>query len=148
MVETVLSANTINTTPLTTASLPPLPLRITLDGMNASEASRIEVRAWLARLGALTATMRGGHVAIESIETIRKETLYRVHMELAMPAGNVIVASDHPHNGAHEDIYVAIRNGFRAARRRLENYFLEHPADETAAPAAAVPTEPAGTTQA
>jgi hypothetical protein len=47
-----------------------------------------------------------------------------------MPAGVVIVGLDHPSNGVHEDIYVAIRNGFRAARRQLEIYFRDHPVEQ------------------
>jgi len=80
-------------------SVPLRPCRITFDGLYASEAPRIEVRAWLDRLGALTAPMTGGHVAIESIVQSRKERRYRVHMELTMPAGVVIVELDHPSNG-------------------------------------------------
>lgn len=95
------------------------PCRITFHGFAASEPPRIEVRAWLSRLGALTAPMTGGEVAIEAIEQGRKERRYRVRMELLMPGGPVLVGSDYPGNASHEDIYVAIRNAFRAARREL-----------------------------
>ena len=100
--------------------VPPRPCRITFHGFAPSEPPRIEVRAWLARLGALTAPMTGGEVAIEVLEQGRKERRYRVRMELVMPAGPVLVGSDHPANLPHEDVYVAIRNAFRAARRELE----------------------------
>jgi ribosome-associated translation inhibitor RaiA len=109
------------------SSFPGRPCRVTFDGANAPEATRTEVRAWLERLGALTAPMTGGHVAIESIDEIRKDRVFRVRVELAMPAGVVVVGSDHPSNAVHEDIYVAIRNAFRGARRQLEAYCLEHP---------------------
>jgi hypothetical protein len=102
------------------APVPPRPCRITFHGFAPSEPPRIEVRAWLARLGALTAPMTGGEVAIEALEQGRKERRYRVRMELVMPAGAVLVGSDHPANLPHEDVYVAIRNAFRAARRELE----------------------------
>src|SRR6478609_2412084 len=100
--------------------VPPRPCRITFHGFAPSEPPRIEVRAWLARLGALTAPMTGGEVAIEAVDQGRKERRYRVRMELVMPAGAVLVGSDHPANLPHEDVYVAIRNAFRAARRELE----------------------------
>jgi len=61
-----------------------------------------------------------GEVAIEAFDRGRKEPRYRVRMELVMPAGPVRVGSDHPANLPHEDVYVAIRNAFRAARRELE----------------------------
>jgi hypothetical protein len=116
---------------------PARPCKITFDGANAPEPTRTEVRAWLDKLGALTAPMTGGHVAIESIDEIRKDRLYRVCIELVMPAGLVTVGIDHPSNAVHEDIYVAIRNAFRGARRQLEAYFQEQ-----AVAAAIAPTRP------
>ena len=95
-------------------------------GMPASDPPRAEVNAWLVRLGALTAAMTGGRVEIEAVDQDRKERQYRVRMDLAMPHGVVIVAHDHPNNRAHEDVYVAIRNAFRAGRRELEAYALTH----------------------
>lgn len=97
------------------------PCEITFGGTAASEAPRVEVRAWLQKLGTLTAAMTGGRVVIEAIEERRKQRLFQVRMELSMPDGIVIVGPDHPSNSPHEDVYVAIRNAFRAARRLLES---------------------------
>jgi hypothetical protein len=91
-------------------------------GMTASEPPRAEVHAWLARLGLLTAPMTAGRVVIEAVDQDHKERRYRVRMDLTMPHGIVTVGHDHPNNAAHEDIYVAIRNAFRAGRRELEAY--------------------------
>ncbi len=96
------------------------PCRITFHGFPPSEPPRVEVRAWLARLGALTAPMTGGDVAIEAVDKGFKERHYRVRIELQMPGGPVLVGSDHPDNLPRDDVYVAIRNAFRAARRQLE----------------------------
>jgi hypothetical protein len=123
LIEHAQGATDVLTSPRPDASVPPIPLRpcqIIFDGFPASEPLRIEVRAWLARLGALTAPMIGGDVAIEALDQGRKERSYRVRMKLTMPAGPVIVGSDHPANLPHEDVYVAIRNAFRGARRELE----------------------------
>jgi hypothetical protein len=100
---------------------PAHPCQIVFKGMDPTEAARVEVRAWLDRLGALTAPMIGGQVVIEAIDEGRREDRrYHVRMDLTMPEGVVSVGPDHPSNGPHEDVYVAIRNGFRAARRQLE----------------------------
>jgi hypothetical protein len=96
-------------------------------GMAGSDPPRAEVNAWLVRLGALTASMTGGRVEIEAVDRDRKERQYRVRMDLSMPHGVVTVAHDHPSNGLHEDVFVAIRNAFRAGRRELEAYALSHP---------------------
>jgi|HubBroStandDraft_2_1064218.scaffolds.fasta_scaffold17474_2 hypothetical protein len=100
------------------------PCQITFSGMLASEAPKVEVRAWLQRLGALTAPMTGGRVLIEAIDQDRKERQYQVRLEISMPGEVVVVGPDHPSNGPHEDVYVAIRNAFRGARRQLELHRL------------------------
>jgi hypothetical protein len=109
------------------SAMAPRPCQITFGGMTATEAPRVEVRAWLERLGALTATMIDGRVLIDVLDQGRSERRYQVRMELAMPRGVVVVGLDHPSNRPHEDIYVAIRNAFRGARRELEVYLRENP---------------------
>ena len=98
--------------------------QIAFVGATASEPPRAEVFAWLAKLGLLTASMTEGRVVIEAVDEDHKERRYRVRMDLTMPHGIVTVGHDHPNNAAHEDIYVAIRNAFRAGRRELEAYSL------------------------
>ena len=115
---------------------PPRPCRIDFEGFSGTEAVKVEVRAWLDRLGELTAALTNAEVAIEATQEPRKDRLFRVRMRLSMRAGVVVIPPDHPNNGAHEDVYCAIRNGFRAARRQLESYLKEHPVvvDPPAAP--------------
>ena len=100
--------------------VPRAPCQIAFGGMLASEPPRVEVHAWLDRLGALTASMTAGQVRIEAVDRGRKPQHYRVRMDITLPTGVVVVDYDHPSNGPHEDVYVAIRNAFRAARRQLE----------------------------
>ena len=100
--------------------------QIAFMGVAGSEAPRAEVHAWLAKLGLLTAPMTEGRVVIEAVDQDHHERQYRVRMDLTMPHGVVTVGHDHPNNRAHEDIYVAIRNAFRAGRRELEAYALSH----------------------
>ena len=99
--------------------------QIAFVGTTASEAPRAEVHAWLAKLGLLTAPMTEGRVVIEarSIKTTKQRKAIGSGWTLTMPHGIVTVGHDHPNNGAHEDIYVAIRNAFRAGRRELEGLF-------------------------
>jgi Sigma 54 modulation protein / S30EA ribosomal protein len=113
--------------PVPVVALPPVArvvarrvCQITFAGMLASEPARVEVHAWVERLGELTSPMTSGQVLIEAFYRGREERHYRVRMELTMPTGVVVVDYDHPNNRSHEDVYVAIRNAFRAARRQLE----------------------------
>ena len=113
--------------------------QITFVGMDAAEPLRLEVRAWLARLGPVMADVKSGHVLIEGVEEPRKMRTYRVRMDLPLSDGTTVsVTHEHPSNGAHEDVYVAIRNAFRAARRALEEHAKGHPPSEKLAEIAAV----------
>jgi hypothetical protein len=89
--------------------------------MDAVEAAKVEVYAWMARLVPLTPGLTASHVVIAVTDERREGRLYHVNMELNLPGGTLLVEHGHPRNGPHEDIYVAIRNGFRAARQQLES---------------------------
>lgn len=47
----------------------------------------------------------------------RRGRQYRVHIDLKVPGGEIAVTHEH-----HEDVQVALREAFDAARRRLEDY--------------------------
>ena len=52
----------------------------------------------------------------------RKGRLYRVRLELALPGGEVAVNRGAPEKHAHEDVNVAVRDAFRAARREFKSF--------------------------
>jgi len=107
------------------------PCQITFVGMDGAEPIRLEVRAWLTRLGPLMDQVKSGHVLIEGVDENRKLRTHRVRMDLPMSDGAVVsVTHEHPSNAAHEDVYVAVRNAFRAARRQLEEHGRDSKARE------------------
>jgi putative sigma-54 modulation protein len=48
-----------------------------------------------------------------------KGTLYHVSIDLRLPGEKIVVARD-PDNHSHENVYIAIRDAFEAARRQLK----------------------------
>ena len=50
-----------------------------------------------------------------------KGKIYEVHIDLSVPGKDIVVTREAGLNHAHEDIYVAIRDSFDAARRLLED---------------------------
>ena len=52
----------------------------------------------------------------------RQGGLYSVRVDLVVPGGEIVVNRDHHLDHAHEDVYVALRDAFVAARRRLEDH--------------------------
>jgi cold shock CspA family protein len=51
-----------------------------------------------------------------------KGNLYSVRVEIHLPDKQIVVGKERRHHHAHEDVYVAIRDTFKAAVRQLEDY--------------------------
>ncbi len=47
---------------------------------------------------------------------------HQLRIHLTVPGGEIIVNRDPSEHHAHEDVYVAIRDAFDAARRQLEDH--------------------------
>ncbi|MDZ4696273.1 MAG: hypothetical protein SGI86_14095 [Deltaproteobacteria bacterium] len=99
--------------------------RVSFVGMDALEPARAEVMAWLPRLGSALDRATGVHVFIEAISQKRKEQLLRVRIDFSFPDGILEILHDDPKNAAHDDVFVAIRNAFRAARLQLELFKIQ-----------------------
>lgn len=50
-----------------------------------------------------------------------KGKIYAVQIRLHVPGGDIYITTASERNHAHEDVYVAIRDAFDAAKRRLED---------------------------
>jgi cold shock CspA family protein/ribosome-associated translation inhibitor RaiA len=62
-------------------------------------------------------------VMIEPSELKRTQgNLYHIRIDLRLPGKEIVVSRDSGKNHAHEDIYVAIRDAFLAARRQIEDH--------------------------
>ena len=47
--------------------------------------------------------------------------LYRVHLDLTLPGGSIVVNRDPARNHMHDDLQLAIRDAFDIARRQLHD---------------------------
>lgn len=48
--------------------------------------------------------------------------LYRVGIELGVPGARLVVGHAPDHDAAHQDLHLALRDSFRAAQRKLDDY--------------------------
>ena len=55
----------------------------------------------------------------------RQGRLYHLRIELVVPGREIVIQRDPPEHHAHEDLHVAIRDAFDAARRQLQDYTRE-----------------------
>lgn len=102
-----------------------LPLQVTYRGMDSSAALDAAVHERAGKLEQFYPRLMSCRVVIE--EAGRHKTKGRqfvVHVDLKTPGGEVAVNRDH-----HEDVYVALRDAFDAARRKLEDFAREQRGD-------------------
>lgn len=100
-----------------------VPLRITFQDMDPSPAAEARIRERVEALDELLPNIVSCRVAVKaSAERHRQGRLYHLHIELTVPGREIVVKRDPPEHHAHEDILVAVRDAFDAARRQLEDY--------------------------
>ncbi len=114
-----------------------IPTEVTFHGVDRSEAVEASVQRWVARLEAMYDRItKCGAVISMPHKRQRHGYEFSVSVVLEVPRGEIVVT-----HIRHEDIYVAIADAFRAARRQLHDHidiqrgFVK--AHDTARPAAA-----------
>jgi ribosome-associated translation inhibitor RaiA len=100
------------------------PVQITFRGMTPSESVEARIRDKVAHLEHVCDRIVGCHVVVDAPHHHqRKGNLNTVAIEVSLPGAPPILVT-HPHHDvqSHEDLYVAIRDAFDAARRRVQHY--------------------------
>jgi cold shock CspA family protein/ribosome-associated translation inhibitor RaiA len=100
-----------------------LPLQITFRNMEPSPALEARIRALAARLDRFSTQIIGCHVSVERPHQHHQQgALFDFHIGLTVPGEEIVIRRAHSASHSHEDPYVALRDAFRAARRKLEDY--------------------------
>ena len=100
-----------------------VPLDITFRGVPHSEAVETRIREKTTKLEQLCDQIISCKVAVEAEHHHQHQgNLYHVRIDLSVPNKQIVVSREHHDKQAHEDVYVALRDAFDAARRQLENY--------------------------
>ncbi len=100
------------------------PLSITFQELDPSEAVEAAIRDKVAKLEQFHDRITSCRVVVARPHARgRKGHLFQVRVELALPGTkNVMVTRDHGLDHGHEDVYVALRDAFDAARRQLQDH--------------------------
>jgi ribosomal subunit interface protein len=101
-----------------------IPLQISFRNMDPSPAVEAIVREKAAKLDRFFERIVSCDVTIEAPHRRQhKGKLYKVRIDIGMPGKkDVHVKQESPKNQAHEDVYVAVRDAFDAATRRVEDH--------------------------
>ena len=95
-----------------------LPLQVTLRDVSPSEAVEGYIRERAAKLDTFYDRIMSCRVVVEApVRHHRKGGPFKVRIDLTVPGDELVV-----NRQRDEDLYVAIRDAFHAARRRLEDH--------------------------
>jgi ribosomal subunit interface protein len=100
-----------------------VPLEITFRGVPHSDAVETRIREKAAKLEQFCDHIISCRVAVEAEHHHQHQgNLYKVRIDLSVPHKHLVVSRDHHDRQAYEDVYVALRDAFDAAKRQLEEY--------------------------
>lgn len=118
-----------------------LPLQISFRNVAASDAVETRIQEEAAKLDTFYDRIMSCRVVVESPRHHQQHgKIYNIHIDLTVPGGEIVVrhepslhrSAKHTEvarnkkslevDGAYKDIYVAIRDAFRSARRQLQDY--------------------------
>lgn len=97
---------------------------ITLRGISPSHVLESKIRTKVKKLAQIFPSLIGCRVVAEVPHHHQQQgNQFVVRLDITLPGREVIVNRDH-----HEDIYIALREAFRAARRQLNGHNGRHTA--------------------
>lgn len=95
-----------------------LPLQITTRNVSLSEAAADTIREKVAKLETFYDRIMACRVLVEAPHRHKQQGLhYNVRLDITVPGGEIVVRRE-----PNEDLYVAIRDSFDAARRQLQGF--------------------------
>jgi ribosomal subunit interface protein len=95
-----------------------IPLQITVRGMEHSEALETHIRDKANKLEEFFDRIMSCRVVVEVPHKHHHQgKQFNVRIDIGVPGSEIVVTRDHA-----EDIYVALRDGFDAAKRQIEEY--------------------------
>ena len=117
-----------------------IPLKIAFRDIPPSEAIARQIHERAEKLELFSGQITSCRVTVgKAHRKHHKGNLYYVRIDLTVPGEEIVAGSAHDVNGAHEDVYVALRDSFAVVQRKLQNYIRRrrvrlHPKEQAAAP--------------
>ena len=94
------------------------PLQITIRDVDHSEALETRIRDKAQKLEEFFKHIMSCRVVVEAPHKHHHQgKQFNVRIDIGVPGNEIVVNRDH-----HEDVYVALRDAFDAAKRQLEDY--------------------------
>jgi ribosome-associated translation inhibitor RaiA len=99
-----------------------VPLEIVFHNLDRSPAIEAAVRERAAKLEQFAPNITSCRVTVEAPHKYHHQgNIFTVRVDLHYPGGAAVATRSPAQDHSHEDVYVALRDAFRAARRRLQD---------------------------
>ena len=99
-----------------------IPLQIQFQNMDPSPAVEAAVEERARKLERFADRITSCRVTVEAPHKHHKKgKVYHVVVDIRIPGGELVASRDPGKHHAHEDVYVAIRDAFNAAKRQLQD---------------------------
>jgi len=106
--------------------------QVNFQNLEYSEAVERDILGKVEHLHRIHPRLAGCRVVVDAPHRGKnKGRIYEVRLDLSVPGKDISVTRESGENHAHEDIYVAIRDSFDAARRLLEDRVLKMDGQKT-----------------
>lgn len=100
-----------------------LPLQITFRHIEPSPALEARIRRKSAELEQVFDRITACHVVVECRHRHQHQgKLFEVRIDLSVPGSQLVAGRRHSFDHAHQDAYIAARDAFDAAKRRLADH--------------------------
>jgi len=107
-----------------------IPLQVTFRDMERSDAVENAVREHAEKLDQFCDHIMSCRVVIEAPHHHKnKGNIFHISIDITAPGKEIAVTRDPSQHHAHEDMYVAIRDAFNAARRQVQDYVARQRGD-------------------
>jgi ribosomal subunit interface protein len=95
--------------------------------MESSAAVEERIHERVGRLERIFDRITTCHVTVQAPhQHHHKGRIFDVRVDLRVPGAELVTKHEGSQNHAHEDVYVALRDAFDAAERRLEDFVQRH----------------------
>lgn len=100
-----------------------IPLQITWRGLTASPALETDIRERVNKLETFYDHIVSCRVVVESPHHHHHQgNLFHIAIDIKVPGTEIVVGRGPTAHQSHEDVHVALRDAFDAAKRQLQDY--------------------------
>lgn len=117
----------------------PIAVSVTFRNMDPSPSLESFIRRWAERLERVDPRVQSCDVTVEIPHHRHQQgNHFKVQLMIAVPGKQIAISRDPGDDNAHEDVRVAVRDSFRAARRQLEAHVQRLRSHDVAMPASRI----------